>query len=291
MRTKSYEEAILKNSQSLTGKTVLDLGCGSGILSMFCSKAGAKQVISIDQSDIIYKAMDICRANNIENVKLIKGRLEDTDIGVEKVDVIVSEWMGYFLLFEGMMDSLIYARDRHLVEGGTLLPNRCNMSLVAFGDEERHAELIGFWDDVYGFNMSCMKPEVLKDAVIEICRPQFILSEPNVITDIDLMTATTETCNFKYDFKLKVLKSGKVTSFVGYFDTFFELPHSVSFSTGPVATPTHWKQTVFYLKDPVSVEVGQVIEGTIKCRRHVKEMRSLSVSIRVFGHKHKYTIN
>lgn len=290
MRTRSYEEAILKNSQTLTGKTVLDLGCGSGILSMFCSKAGAKQVISIDQSEIIYKAMDICRANDITNVKLIKGRLEDTEIGVEKVDAIVSEWMGYFLLFEAMMDSLIYARDRHLKEGGLLLPSRCNMSLVAWGDEKRHADLIGFWDQVYGFNMECMKPEVLKDASIEVCTPQWILSEPNVIADIDLMTATIESCNFSYDFKLKVLKDGKVTAFVGYFDTFFELPHPVSFSTGPEATPTHWKQAAFYLKDPVAVTAGQVIEGTLKCRRHAKEVRSLSVTIRVFGQKNKYTI-
>lgn len=291
MRTKSYEEAILSNAATLTGKTVLDLGCGSGILSMFCSRAGAAQVISIDQSEIIYKAMDICRANGIGNVKLVKGRLEDTEIGVEKVDVIVSEWMGYFLLFEGMLDSVIYARDHHLAEGGLLLPNRCNMSLVAWGDESRHADLIGFWDEVYGFDMKCMKPEVLKDASIEICNPKWILSEPNVIADLDLMTATIDSCNFKHEFKLRVVKEGKVCAFVGYFDTFFELPHRVEFSTGPEATPTHWKQTAFYLKDPVAVTPGQIIEGTLKCRRHAKEMRSLSVTITVFGHKHKYTIN
>lgn len=258
---------------------------------MFCSKAGADQVISIDQSEIIYKAMDICRANDITNVKLIKGRLEDTEIPVDKVDVIVSEWMGYFLLFEGMMDSLIYARDRHLKPGGLLLPNRCNMSLVAWGDQRRHQELIGFWDKVYGFDMRCMKEEVLKDGSVEICDPEYLLSEPNIIADIDLMTATIDSCNFSYDFKLKVIKAGKVTAFVGYFDTFFELPHRVEFSTGPQATPTHWKQTAFYLRDPVSVTEGQIIEGTLKCRRHAKEVRSLSVIITVFEQTNQYTIN
>lgn len=61
MRTSSYRDAILKNHDVFIGKTVLDLGCGTSILSMFASKAGAKEVISIDQSDIIYQAMDIVR--------------------------------------------------------------------------------------------------------------------------------------------------------------------------------------------------------------------------------------
>lgn len=52
----------------------------------------------------------------------------------EKVDIIVSEWMGYFLLFEGMLDSVIYAREKHLAPGGLLLPNRCNISIAGSGD-------------------------------------------------------------------------------------------------------------------------------------------------------------
>lgn len=34
----------------------MDVGCGTGILSMFAAKAGAKLVIAIDKSDIIKKA-------------------------------------------------------------------------------------------------------------------------------------------------------------------------------------------------------------------------------------------
>lgn len=77
---------------------------------------------------------------------LIRGRIEDTNLPVERVDVLVSEWMGYFLLFEGMLDSFIYARDNHLVQGGTVLPNRCNISLVGCSDMGiKHASIKCFW--------------------------------------------------------------------------------------------------------------------------------------------------
>lgn len=114
---------------------VLDVGCGTGILSMFSAKAGASKVYGIDQSDVVYKAMDIVRENGYhETIDLIKGRIEDTVLPVEKVDIIVSEWMGYFLLFEGMLDSFIYARDHHLNSGGLILPNRCVLNLVGCSD-------------------------------------------------------------------------------------------------------------------------------------------------------------
>lgn len=61
------------------------------------------------------------------------------------VDIIVSEWMGYFLLFEGMLDSVIHARDKYLKPGGLLLPNRCTINLVGYADEARHTEYIDFW--------------------------------------------------------------------------------------------------------------------------------------------------
>lgn len=75
------------------------------------------------------------RENNLSDIiTLNKGRLEDISIGEEKVDAIISEWMGYFLLFEGMLDTVIYARDHYLAPGGAILPNRCTISIVGSGD-------------------------------------------------------------------------------------------------------------------------------------------------------------
>jgi type I protein arginine methyltransferase len=54
---------------------------------------------------------------------------------VEKVDIIISEWMGYFLLYESMFDSVLYARDKWLTEGGILLPNQARMYVAALDDE------------------------------------------------------------------------------------------------------------------------------------------------------------
>ena len=46
--------------------------------------------------------------------------------------------MGYFLLYEGMLDSVITARDKYLTPGGVILPNDCYMHLFAISDEERY---------------------------------------------------------------------------------------------------------------------------------------------------------
>jgi ribosomal protein L11 methylase PrmA len=63
VRTDAYRDFIYNNKDLFKDKVVLDVGTGTGVLSMFCAKAGAKKVISVDNSDIIHKA----RANIFEN--------------------------------------------------------------------------------------------------------------------------------------------------------------------------------------------------------------------------------
>lgn len=94
VRTNSYREAILQNQSSFKNKNVLDVGCGSSILSMFSSQAGAKKVFAVDQSEIIYFAMDIAHQNGVKNIEFVKGRLENLELPLaagEKIDIIVSE--------------------------------------------------------------------------------------------------------------------------------------------------------------------------------------------------------
>lgn len=238
--------------------------------------------------------MDIVQRNKITNIEFIKGRIENTPLPIrddEKVDIIVSEWMGFFLLFEGMLDSVIYTRDKYLKPGGLLLPNRCTINLCGLGDVERHNDYIGFWSNVYGFDMSIMQPKVLKEAIVEVCRSEHIITDSVVIADLSMQTVDYGYPNFEISFELKVSKSGKFTAFVGYFDTFFDLPNSVQFSTGPHSKPTHWQQVLFYLKNTVDVKEGDVISGQFQCNRGKQDARALCVKINAFNQELYFNVN
>lgn len=60
--------------------------------------------------------------------------MEEITLPVEKVDIIISEWMGYFLLYESMFDSVLYAREKWLAPDGILLPDRASMMIAAIDD-------------------------------------------------------------------------------------------------------------------------------------------------------------
>jgi SAM-dependent methyltransferase len=68
VRTSSYASFILSNPALFRGATVLDVGCGTGILSLFAAQAGAKRVFAVDASDIAERAGKIVRANEFHSV-------------------------------------------------------------------------------------------------------------------------------------------------------------------------------------------------------------------------------
>ncbi|XP_078109880.1 protein arginine N-methyltransferase 3 isoform X1 [Sander vitreus] len=293
VRTESYRDFMYRNPEVFRDKVVLDVGCGTGILSMFAARAGAKKVIAVDQSEIIYQAMDIVRSNQLEDkITLIKGRIEDIKLPVEKVDIIISEWMGYFLLFESMLDSVLYARDLYLADGGSVYPDLCNISLAAVGDTQKHQDHIAFWDDVYGFNMACMKKAVVPEAMVEVVKTETLISEPTVIQTIDCNRVCLSELEFASDFCLKITNTTDCTAIVGYFDIFFDkgCSNKVMFSTGPQVTKTHWKQTVFLLERPISVQAGEELQGKITVRKNKKDPRSLLVTFDFGDRKLTYSL-
>ena len=74
VRTETYRDSVAKNLEAIKGKKVLDLGCGTGILSMFCARHGqAEQVVGVDMSSIAHQAMDIVMENNLaDTITIVK---------------------------------------------------------------------------------------------------------------------------------------------------------------------------------------------------------------------------
>ena len=87
--------------------------------------------------------------NGLEDkITIIKGKMEDIVLPVDKVDVIISEWMGYFLLYESMLDTVLKARDKYLAEDGIMMPDRACLNLVAIEDSQYKQDKFGFWNNV-----------------------------------------------------------------------------------------------------------------------------------------------
>ena len=217
-------------------------------------------------------------------ITLIKGKLEEVDLGLGpggKVDVIVSDWMGYFLLYESMLDTVLMARDLYLAPGGVMLPDSATLYLSAIEDQEYKEEKIDFWEDVYGFDYSCIKEIALREPLVDTVELRAVVCDPVPIKHLDLMTVTKADLSFASDFQMKVTRNDYVHAFLGWFDIGFEACHKpVRFSTGPHSRYTHWKQTVFYTPNTLTVSQGDTIEGRLTCTPNVRNPRDLDISIR-----------
>ena len=64
-------------------------------------------------------------------VEIMKGKMEEITLPVEKVDIIISEWMGYCLFYESMLDTVLYARDKYLAKDGMMFPDRATLFITA----------------------------------------------------------------------------------------------------------------------------------------------------------------
>eukprot|EP00834_Sanchytrium_tribonematis_P007275 NODE_636_length_5161_cov_0.504544.p2 type:complete len:366 gc:universal NODE_636_length_5161_cov_0.504544:2446-3543(+) len=278
VRTNSYRKAIMFNKHLFQNKVVLDVGCGTGILSMFASKAGARKVYAVDNANIIFQAEQIMKNNGFTNIECIKGKMEEIELP-EKVDIIISEWMGYFLLYESMMPTVLYARDKFLNEDGLILPDRCTMEIAMIEDAEYKDEKIDFWDDVYGFDYSCLKPIVLREPLVDTVNANAVSTKSCTMMDINLYTVTAEDLkDINLKFKIHATRNDMAHAFVVWFDTFFQLDKEISFSTSPFAKYTHWKQSILYTKEPMALLKDDVIEGTIHIEPSKKSGRDLLIS-------------
>eukprot|EP00124_Ichthyophonus_hoferi_P001526 Ihof_evm11s81 gene=Ihof_evmTU11s81 len=250
VRTEAYRDFMYKNTELFKDKVVLDVGCGTGILSMFAARAGAKMVIGIDFSTVAEQAKLNVKENGLDNiVTIIRGKVEEVTLPVDKVDIIISEWMGYFLLFEAMFNTVLWARDRWLAPGGLVHPDLATMYIAGFEDCGR----LSYWDDVYGFKMASMKNLFIKDSSVEIVPPEGVITTTAPIADFNMCTLKVGDTEFSKPFHLLVTRAGQVHALMSHFDCIFDggCTTPIVLPTGPAHTPTHWKQTVFYFPQPL----------------------------------------
>jgi len=306
-RTGSYYDAVMRNQNLFKDSVVLDVGAGTGILALFAAKAGAKKVYAVEATAMAQHAKTLVHANNMsDTVVVIQGTMETVELP-EKVDIIISEWMGYFLLRESMLDSVIVARDKYLKSGGSLFPSHARMYLAPIRSHGPHGRMheyegemsgwrafVNEMDQFYDINMSCLTKEFEKEqrdyykstAQWSEVHPHQLLSAPVCFKTYDLLTVTLEELQapLEADLNFEVQYSSVIDALCGFFDVSFagspENParHPVTLSTAPEHGPcTHWGQLSFYLIPQIPCERGDSIPLSFKMTRREDNHRLLNV--------------
>ncbi|CAP31806.1 Protein CBR-PRMT-1 [Caenorhabditis briggsae] len=285
VRTTTYRNSIYHNQHLFKDKVVMDVGSGTGILSMFAAKAGAKKVFAMEFSNMALTSRQIIKDNNLDHiVEVIQAKVEDVKElpgGYEKVDIIISEWMGYCLFYESMLNTVLHARDKWLAPGGSLFPDKAKLYICAIEDRQYKEDKIHWWDSVYGFNMTAIKNVAVKEPLVDVVDAGQVTTNNTCIKEIDLYTVTVDDLSFSSPFQLKTKRNDYVQAFVTFFTVEFSKCHKrTGFSTGPDVQYTHWKQTVFYLKDALTVRTGEIINGNFSMAPNQKNNRDLDINIK-----------
>ncbi len=310
VRTDAYRDFIYNNKDLFRGKVVLDIGCGTGILSMFCARAGAARVLAVDNSAILDKARENVFRNKLDDIiTCIKGRIEDVTLPVPKVDIIVSEWMGYCLLYEAMLPSVFFARDKYLKPDGLLVPSHASMWIAPAADAEYVNDAITWWSDVYGFDMDAMRREIYTDARMTVMPGEAVCGTSSAFRMLDLHTAKVEDLVFEdpWETTLKPTSASgeNLDGFLVWFDCFFAESRNevvdkslsakawiaaggqgsqrVAFTTGPFDTATHWRQGLYMINNlkakPIKVAEGTKLTGTIRYAIPDDHARGLNITL------------
>uniref|UniRef100_A0A915D4N8 type I protein arginine methyltransferase n=1 Tax=Ditylenchus dipsaci TaxID=166011 RepID=A0A915D4N8_9BILA len=267
-------------------KVIMDVGSGTGILSMFAAKAGAKKVFAMEFSNMALQSREIIKDNNLDHIiEVIHGKVEDvTELpgGYEKVDVIISEWMGYCLLYESMLNTVVYARDKWLAEDGALFPDNAKLYICGIEDRQYKDNKINWWENVYGFNMSRISQVAISEPLVDVVNSNQVVTSNSLVRDINLYTVTVADLSFSAEFSLRAVRNDYVQALVTFFTVEFTKCHKrIGFSTGPDSQYTHWKQTVFYLRDYLTVKKNEEIRGVFQVKPNSRNERDLDFEIGV----------
>ncbi len=266
VRTQAFRRAI--DSVVRVGDIVLDVGAGSGILSVFAARAGAARVYAVEETSVAALAQEVAAENGVaEIVHVIHGDVLDVE-PPERVDVVVSEWLGGFGIDEGMLVPVISARDRWLKPGGVMIPASVT-AWAALVHDRYLGDMVEFLrDEPYGLRLDGLAEKTVNEihysGTFRHLSAGDRRSEPSQLWTTDTALVPLERARAPHEAEtlLAVGDHGTANALALWFSA--DLAPDVSLSVGPGDPPTHWGMTTAPLSSPVELTPGMVVRVRVK---------------------------
>jgi type I protein arginine methyltransferase len=242
------------------GDAVLELGAGTGILSLLACRFGARHVYACDPNPAIHLARELARDNGFgDRVTCYQTGSEQLHLP-EQVDVIVEDLRGVLPLFGRHLPVLIDARARHLKPDGRLVLSRDRLLLALVEAPEEHDRFLRPWGkNDFGFRLerwSSLLANAWKHCRLD---PSQLLTPATVWGELDYRRISSP--NLRGTASCGVARAGVAHGFLVWFET--TMADGSTFSTGPGATETIYRSVFFPFPQALGLEEGDEVDVTL----------------------------
>lgn len=292
IRTSTYQRAILGNTDDFRDAVVLDVGAGSGILSFFAAQAGARKVYAVEASSMAKHAEQLVFHNKLQNkIVVIPGKIEEITLP-EKVDIIISEPMGYMLFNERMLETYLHAK-KWLQPQGKMFPTLGDLHIAPFSDAALYMEQLNkanFWyqENFHGVDLTVLRTAAVKEyfrqPVVDTFDIRICMARSHRFT-VDFQSASeTDLHHIEIPFSFVMLHTADVHGLAFWFDVaFIGQNQTVWLSTSPTQPLTHWYQVRCLVDTPIFCQAGQILTGRVALRSNKRQSYDVDIELNLEG--------
>lgn len=270
-RDGAYRAAI---ERYCPGRRVVEIGCGTGILSLFAARAGALHVDAIEESAIADMAEKLIAANGYEDrITLHRGNSRDISLP-EPGEVLIHELLGTDPFGEGLLRFVADARERLLTPDARFLPARLEVACVGIDsvasgipDADSILAEAKVYVDRFGFKMApwidwlgATAPRFLRG--YQLGPEAAVLTNECLLYDLDFATSDLREPALAAAPTLHVTKGGKLSSLAVFFRAHFD--DELVLSTSPADPATCWGFDLRPLEKARLVAAGDLVELDVR---------------------------
>lgn len=237
------------------GDLVIDVGAGSGLLSMLCVRAGARRVYALERGAMALLAKRLIELNRMSSrIEVIQTHSRNWQ-PPERANVILCETLGFAALDEGFRASLVDARERMLCPDGSLLPGAVHILAVPVQAPTSQPDITGL-DTLLGLDYRPLGAVMRKALQRRYIAYADELAVPQVLFDLDCYTMSDDN-RLTTQVVFPLTKPGILAGFALWFDA--ELAQGVHLENRRPDVSNHWGQAYLPLGHSLPITPGQSV--------------------------------
>ncbi len=261
-RNDAFELAIRKAVEKEgPDARILDIGTGSGLLSMMAARAGATGIVTCEKIPVIAETAErIIALNGYERqIRVVNKSSSELAVGKDiaaRADILISEILSSDLLAENVLSTFEDAHARLLREGATIVP-RAATAVGCLVESDALSEY-AFVGQVSGFDVSPFSALAAQRLPVH----GTMTSWRRLSGDMDLLRIDLSAREHVAGIRrlpIKVLNDGVAVGIVQWMNV--DLADGVAFSNHPDdQSDGGWLQVLHTFPQPIPVSAGEQLD-------------------------------